>query len=275
MKQLITYIKEAKFMNLNDDELKVCDDMLKSIIDNDYDTLTKIDWNDRVSTTSPVYGNKYFVEFNNPFADSHKFSNSNKDNIAPEKEETIQCIGIADKFGRIFLQNVWNKAEAYIQYKKAEKITKKDGSSFTTKPGWYLTRKNANYYRVKGLKEYKKPVFYSPDENVSKDIYNVFIDYKYIIDLNNMNNVVKKTIDKINKEIEAKKAEEIKRKEAEELKTYKFIGCANTWQNDIPDEFKKANDDPGADWFVVNIGHCYNAYYSRKYKIYYTVDSSD
>ena len=279
MKPLTTYIKESKFMNLNDDELKVCDDMLKSIIDSDYDTLSKMDYNDRVSTTSPVYGNKYFVEFKNPFADYHKFSNSNKDTIAPEKEEVIQCIGIGDKFGRIFLQNVWNKAEAYIQYKKSEKIVKKDGSSFNTNSGWYLTRKNVNYYKVKGLKEYRKPVFYCPDDNISKDAYNVFIDQKYIIDLNNINDMVKRTIDKINKEAERKREEETKREEIkkfqDELKTYKCVGCANSWGDNVPEEVKKAKDDSDADWFVVNLGRGYNGYYSKKYKIYYTVDSTD
>lgn len=279
MKSLLTYINETKFMNLNDDELKVCDDMLQSIIDTDYDILSKMDYNDRVSTTSPVYGNKYFIEFKNPFSDKNKFSSSSEDNIAPEKEEIIQCIGIADKFGRIFLQNVWNKAYAYIEYQKSKKITKKDGSSFFTESGWYLTRKNANYYKVRGLKEYRKPVFYAPDENISKDVYNVLIDHKYIIDLNNINNIVKKTIDRINKEAEVKKKEDLAREERrkfeEELKKYKFIGCANSWTENTPEEFTKAKDDPDADWFVVNMGRCYNGYYSRKYKIYYTVDSSD
>ena len=279
MKDLVTYIKESKFMNLNDDELKVCDDILNSILSDDYDTLSKMDYTDKVTTIHPEYGNKYFIEFKNPFADSNKFSSSNEKTIAPEKEEVIQCVGIADKFERIFLQNVWDKAEAYIKYKKSEVIKKKDGSSFTTKPGWYLVRKNANYYKVKGLKEYKKPVFYYPEETITVDVYNVFVEINYIIDLNNINSIIKKTLDKIEKEAERKRKEDFEREERrkfeEELKTYKCCGCANSWGDKIPDEVKKAEDDPNADWFTVNLGRCYNGYYSRKYKIYYTVDSSD
>ena len=56
---------------------------------------------------------------------------------------------------------------------------------------------------------------------------------------------------------------------------YKNCGCENGWGGKIPELVKTARKDKDAKWFVKNEGRCYNKYICDKYKIYYTVDSSD
>lgn len=290
MQSLVNYHKEkyliyeAKFKNLNADELAECDRLLKSIIDNDYELLTK-SWSNRIAK-EPTYGEKYFVEFKNPFADTRRFSATSgyEDSAKPvESEKTIKCIGIADKFGRIFLQNLWNTEDpAYIEYKKAERKKTKDGKSYLTKEGWYLTRKDIECYRVKKWYSGKRgeSPFYFVDEKKSKGAWGISLadEIRFVKSLSSIPAEVKKISDDI-----AKKTEEenrIKEKEAERKKfwdarkDYKCMGCANGWK-ETPPEVLKAYADKDAKWFTVNIGRCYNEYWCDTYKLYYSVDSSD
>ena len=95
--------------------------------------------------------------------------------------------------------------------------------------------------------------------------------------------------EKIQKDIEAKakidaeraKQEEERLKKQEEAEKwwkeredYQHLGCANGW-TETPEIVKKAQEDPEAEWYSATIGRCYTQYFCDKYKITYTVDSSD
>ena len=283
MKRLRQYICEAKFKGLNADELKVLDDELKEILKNE-SHFSKLNQKNNIKVE---YGHKYYVEMNNPFADTRKFSANSESGTQAQQVETdgkIQCIGIGDKFGRIFLQNVWEFDEpAYIEYKKAEKKVMNNGYVLYTKEGWYITRKKLNAYKVKKWFSGKRgeSPFYFTEKNISNGIWGVNITdcIRCIFDLSDYPEKIDKIFDKIKKDKES----EEKRKEAEannkkfwdERKDYKNYGLANTWGENTPEEVKKAWNDKNAKWFYVTLGNCYREEWCDTYKLYYSVDSSD
>ena len=283
MKRLRQYICEAKFKGLNADELKVLDDELKEILKNE-SHFSKLNQKNNIKVE---YGHKYYVEMNNPFADTRKFSANPESGTQAQQVETdgkIQCIGIGDKFGRIFLQNVWEFDEpAYIEYKKAEKKVMNNGYVLYTKEGWYITRKKLNAYKVKKWFSGKRgeSPFYFTEKNISNGIWGVNITdcIRCIFDLSDYPEKIDKIFDKIKKDKES----EEKRKEAEannkkfwdERKDYKNYGLANTWGENTPEEVKKAWNDKNAKWFYVTLGNCYREEWCDTYKLYYSVDSSD
>lgn len=283
MKRLRQYICEAKFKGLNADELKVLDDELKEILKNE-SHFSKLNQKNNIKVE---YGHKYYVEMSNPFADTRKFSANSESGTQAQQVETdgkIQCIGIGDKFGRIFLQNVWELDEpAYIEYKKAEKKVMNNGYVLYTKEGWYITRKKLNAYKVKKWFSGKRgeSPFYFTEKNISNGIWGVNITdcVRCIFDLSDYPEKIDKIFDKIKKDKES----EEKRKEAEannkkfwdERKDYKNYGLANIWGENTPEEVKKAWNDKNAKWFYVTLGNCYREEWCDTYKLYYSVDSSD
>lgn len=294
MKQFVNYysekhfIYEAKFKGLNKDELAELDRIKQSILDNDYKAIKhtrgEIAYGEGIDKTIE-YGNKYFVEFNNPFADPYKFSSTNKYNDPQKLEnepDVIQCIGIGDKFGRIFLQGIWDLNEpAYIEYKKAEKKTTKEGKTYMVEEGWYLTRKDIECYRVKTWKGKRgETPYHIPANEKTKGAWGININKKLSIlkDLNTIPAEVKKYNDEILRK--AEEADKLKKKEEEKkafwdkVNKYKNYGMANTWDK-TPEEVVKAHNDPDADWEIVNLGRCFRQYVSYKYKLTYSEDSSD
>lgn len=283
---LQSYISEAKFKDLSDDELQICKDELEEFKKNK----NIVNRFSEYGVTKPEYGCKYYVKMKNPFADKHKFSKvyngETQYSEQVETEEYIECIGIADKFGRIFLQNIWEKDEpAYIEYKKTERKVSKSGYKYTTKEGWYLTRKGIDVYNVKPWWSGKRgegPLYFT-DEKISHGIWAKFIndDVKYVIDLSK----VPAEVERITKQIEADKEAEEKRRKAEEdnkkfwdeRKNYTYYGSVNTWGDKTPEPVKKALADKNAKWFVVSLNKSgtYKQEWCDTYKLYYSIDSSD
>lgn len=64
-------------------------------------------------------------------------------------------------------------------------------------------------------------------------------------------------------------------KELHKDDTYEYVGCANGWEDNIPEIVKIANNDKDCFYESINIGRCETKYVCHKYKFYYTVDSSD
>ena len=283
---LQSYITEAKFKGLSSDELQVCNDELAEFKKNE-NIVSKFS---ETKVTNPEYGNKYYVKMKNPFADPHKFSktfNGTKQYSEPvETEDYIECIGIADKFGRIFLQNVWETDKpAYIEYKKAERKTSKSGYKYVTKEGWYMTRKEIDVYNVKPWYSGKRgegPLYFT-DENISHGVWAKYIndDVIYVIDLSKIpveiERISKKIADDKKAEEKRKKAEENDKKFWDDRKDYVNYGIANSWGDDIPDPVKKALADKSAKWFTVDLNPSgtYREEWCDTYKLYYSVDSSD
>ena len=169
---------EVKFNNLDNKDVEYYNELLKSVIEDKINS-----WqNDRIDTNIK-YGEKCYVEFDNPFADYRKFSSSSKQLKRIENEnKTIRCIGIVDKFGRIFLQNIWETNNpAYIEYNKPEIKKTKAGKSYSTKAGWCLTRKDIECYKVSTLySKTEKCIMYIPQSFKRKGVWGISIDIKYI-----------------------------------------------------------------------------------------------
>ena len=98
------------------------------------------------------------------------------------EQQYIKCIGIGDKFGRIFLQNVWdNKNPAYIEYRKSKTCKTKEGKTFNTKDGWFITRKDIEAYKVRewNSKNEEKTI-YIPEKIKRKGVYGIIIEINVV-----------------------------------------------------------------------------------------------
>ena len=305
MKSFSDKIFEAKFSNFNDLELAAFKDELDHLKENN-EFLKKIiasrkglriNMGDRWYKAHVVpksdkieYGNKYLLIFQNPFTNGEQLTckyDDEIDNHEPcetDEEKVIYCIGIADKFNKLHLVNQWEK-DCTVQYKEKGLYIKKERESFYSEPGWYLYRKGyASYYVHQDL--HRSEVndgwyVFSEKQN------NTFVRLQDCVILNI--SLLPAQFEKIQKDIEAKakidaeraKQEEErlkKQKEAEkwwkEREDYQYLGCANGW-TETPEIVKKAQEDPEAEWYSATIGRCYTQYFCDKYKITYTVDSSD
>lgn len=305
MKSFSDKIFEAKFSNFNDLELAAFKDELDNLKENN-EFLKKIiasrkglriNMGDRWYKAHVVpksdkieYGNKYLLIFQNPFTNGEQLSckyDDEIDNHEPcetDEEKVIYCIGIADKFNKLHLVNQWEK-DCTVQYKEKGLYIKKERESFYSEPGWYLYRKGyASYYVHQDL--HRSEVndgwyVFSEKQN------NTFVRLQDCVILNI--SLLPAQFEKIQKDIEAKakidaeraKQEEERLKKQEEAEKwwkeredYQHLGCANGW-TETPEIVKKAQEDPEAKWYSATIGRCYTQYFCDKYKITYTVDSSD
>lgn len=306
MKNISDLLFEAKFSNFNDLELKAFKDELDTLKENT-EFLKKIvqsrkgiriNMSDKWFNSRAVhksdkieYGNKYLIVFRNPFNNGEQLTNKYSNDIdgenppcEPNEDKYIICIGIADKFGKLHLVNQWEK-DCSIQYKK-DKMFMRDGEDiFVSQPGWYLYRKGYSCYYVHQdlhRSEVNDSWFVFP-----KKQNNTFVRLEecVILDIS----LLPKEFEKIQQEIDKKskanaelqKQEEERLKKEEEAKAwwkardgYKHLGCANGWDK-TPTEIEKANKDPEAKWYSASIGKGYTQYFCDKYKITYTVDSSD
>lgn len=305
MKSFSDKIFEAKFSNFNDLELAAFKDELDHLKENN-EFLKKIiasrkglriNMGDRWYKAHVVpksdkieYGNKYLLIFQNPFTNGEQLTckyDDEIDNHEPcetDEEKVIYCIGIADKFNKLHLVNQWEK-DCTVQYKEKGLYIKKERESFYSEPGWYLYRKGyASYYVHQDL--HRSEVndgwyVFSEKQN------NTFVRLQDCVILNI--SLLPAQFEKIQKDIEAKakidaeraKQEEERLKKQEEAEKwwkeredYQHLGCANGW-TETPEIVKKAQEDPEAEWYSATIGRCYTQYFCDKYKITYTVDSSD
>ena len=305
MKSFSDKIFEAKFSNFNDlelaafkdelDHLKENNEFLKQIVASRKGL--RINMGDRWYKAHVVpksdkieYGNKYLLIFQNPFTNGEQLTckyDDEIDNHEPcetDEEKVIYCIGIADKFNKLHLVNQWEK-DCTVQYKEKGLYIKKERESFYSEPGWYLYRKGyASYYVHQDL--HRSEVndgwyVFSEKQN------NTFVRLQDCVILNI--SLLPAQFEKIQKDIEtkAKIDAEIAKQEEERLKKqeeaekwwkeredYQHLGCANGW-TETPEIVKKAQEDPEAEWYSATIGRCYTQYFCDKYKITYTVDSSD
>lgn len=186
MLSLVNYCEEryntfdVKFKDLNDKELEDCKRILEYILDESNYKSIIVDYAKDIYIN---YGDIYYIEFKNPFADNCKFSASSTEQISLDNEQQyIKCIGIGDKFGRIFLQNVWdNKNPAYIEYRKSKTCKTKEGKTFNTKDGWFITRKDIEAYKVRewNSKNEEKTI-YIPEKIKRKGVYGIIIEINVV-----------------------------------------------------------------------------------------------
>ena len=118
MLSLVNYCEERyskfdiRFKDLNNKELEDCKRLLEYVLDESNYKSILVDCN---KDTNINYGDIYYIEFKNPFADNCKFSMSPIEQISLIYEQQyIKCIGIGDKFGRIFLQNVIHESSVIL-----------------------------------------------------------------------------------------------------------------------------------------------------------------
>lgn len=299
MKSVHEYILlEAKFMGFSKKELEELTILKNEVLDKNKKYLSDFKFDRKrnlvYTNDKPVYGNKYLIYFeSNPLANDHKFSKTSEKETGIkttplEKDEDFYMLGIADKFGRIFLYGRWDEDPnpPFIQYKESEVKTSKAGKKYHVPAGWRLTKKDQEYYTVKywndveteGLRyathawnptNYKQHGIY--DYDLSKHI-------KMIFDLNDIPTKVQEILDEIErkaKELEKREEERRKNKEFwDEVNTYTDLGMANCWSS-YPEILTKIANDPEAKWIEVTLGRCYHQYICKKYKVYYTCDSSD
>lgn len=302
MKTLLEYINEAKYVGLSDEELKELEHLKQDTIDNpDFqktlDELIKSSNNIKTSWTKKFeYGNKYIVHFKtNPLSDTKHFDKTPPDNSKLSSDKTpvedpegFWMIGIADKFGKLYLYGRWDSNDpATLKYNDSDKtITNPNtGKQWKEKAGWMFSLNNIKHYPVRFWKDREKrggDAFWFTDDKPSNRIWNYKCDdcIDLIYDLNNIPTDVKQKLEKIEKEAIEKAENERKAAESKAYwemveREYKDCGCENGWGGKIPELVKIALKDKDAKWFVKNEGRCYNKYICDKYKIYYTVDSSD
>lgn len=309
MKTLLEYINEAKYVGFDSNELAELEQLKQDTIDNpDFqktlDELIKSSNNIKTSWTKKFeYGNKYLVHFKtNPLSDTKHFdknpadhSKLSSDKTPLEDPEGFWMIGVADKFGKLYLYGRWDSNDpATLKYNDSDKtITNPNtGKQWKEKSGWMFSLNNIKHYPVRFWKDREKrggDAFWFTDDKPSNRIWNYncgdCIDLIY--DLNNIPTDIQKMLDKIEKEaIEMAKREEENRKREEQREAdrkyfdmvdreYQNCGCANAWGDKTPEIVNTAHKDKDAKWTVINLGRCYNKYVCDKYKIYYTVDSSD
>lgn len=302
MKTVLEYINEAKYVGFSTEELKELEQLKQDTIDNpDFqktlNELIKSSNNIKTSWTKKFeYGNKYLVHFKtNPLSDTKHFdktppdrSKLSSDKTPVEDPEGFWMIGVADKFGKLYLYGRWDSNDpATLKYNDSDKtITNPNtGKQWKEKSGWMFSLNNIKHYPVRFWKDREKrggDAFWFTDEKPSNRIWNYKCDdcIDLIYDLNNIPTDIKQKLEKIEKEAIEKAENE--RKSAEHKaywemvnREYENCGSENAWGDKIPEIVNTARKDKDAQWFVVNLGRCYNKYICDKYKIYYTVDSSD
>lgn len=304
-KSMMDMVFEAKFSNFNSIELKAFADELEELkkqlpllnelierktpmrvnMGNAWFKTHFVGYNDEL-----IYGNKYILIFDNPFTNGSQLTLNPKEEeyskytpCTKDEDDKVYCIAIADKFGKLHLVNQWGN-ECTVQ-KRDKLYIKTKGDSFYSEKGWYLYRKGfASYYVNQKRNRSEVNDF---DSVFGEKQPNTFVRLEncYIFDMS----ILPKQFEKIQKEIEeeAKRRAEYQKQEEERLRReearkkwwkdredYTHLGCANGW-SETPEEIKKASKDPEAKWYEVRIGRCYNQYFCDKYKITYTVDSSD
>lgn len=308
MKTVLEYINEAKYVGFSAEELKELEQLKQDTIDNpDFQkTLNELikSKNNIVgynNSKKMEYGNKYLVHFKiNPLSDTKHFDKEydrnrlSSDKTPLEDPEGFWMIGVADKFEKLYLYGRWdNNDPATLKYNSSDKtITNpKTGKSWKEKKGWMFSLNNIKYHAVRYWRDREKrggDAFWFTDEKPSNKIWNYDCSdcLDLIYDLNNIPADIQKMLDKIEKEAieKAKREEEDRKRKAQEEEDRKYFdmvnreyqncGCANGWQ-ETPEIVNTAHKDKDAQWVVVNLGRCYNKYICDKYKIYYTVDSSD
>ena len=299
MKSVHEYILlEAKFMGFSKEELKELDALKTEILDKNKKYLSDFKFDRKrnlvYTNDKPVYGNKYLIYFeSNPLANSHKFSKTSENETGIkttplEKDEEFYMLGIADKFGRIFLYGRWDDDvnPPFIQYKDSEVKTNKAGKKYRIEAGWRLTKKDQEYYKVKYWNDVETEGLryathaWNPTNYKQYGIYDLDLskNLKMIFDLNDIPTKVQEILDEIErkaKEIEKREEERRKNKEFwDEVDTYQDLGMANCWTS-YPEILTKIAEDPEAKWIQVTLGRCYYKYICKKYKVYYTCDSSD
>lgn len=294
MKSIHEYILEAKFTGFTKSELDELTVLKNEVLDKNKDYLDNFRFDSKRNIvnhkTLPVYGNKYLVYFNsNPLSNTHKFSKTSKSEnnnaTALEPDEPFYMIGIADKFGRIFLYGKWDedKNSPFIQYKESEIKTTKTGKKYRVDAGWKLTKKDQEYYKIQYWHDDEKKYgdhFWWPTNYKQIGIYDLDVskNLKMIFDLNDIPAKVQEILD----EIEKKSKEEAERKEKErknkeywdKVNSYENLGMANCWKTS-PEILNTIAEDPEAKWEEISLGRCYHKYICHKYKVYYTCDSSD
>lgn len=258
------------------------------------------------------YGKTYLLIFDNPFATGKQLTHKEDQEYLAypepcekEADKVVMCLAVADKFGKLHLVNQWEPG-CSVSWKDKGLYMKttvtdhdahwwdKDGehrgdmesqATFYSGKGWYLLRKNYPCYYV-NQDTHKSGVndFWYIYPEKQENAY-VRLEDCVILDVTTL----PAQFDKIQKDIEkrAKEHEEYKKREEARLKAeeeaakwwaerdkYTDFGCMNGW-SETPAELKKAFADKEADWYYTTIGRCYKRYFSDKYKVTYTVDSSD
>lgn len=308
MKSVYEYILlEAKFMGFSKQELEELNAIKTEVIDKNKKYLDDFSYDKKrnlvKSGGKPIYGNKYLIYFeSNPLANDHKFSKTSEKETGIkatplERDEDFYMLGIADKFGRIFLYGRWDEDPnpPFIQYKESEVKTSKAGKKYRVPSGWKLTKKDQEYYKVEYWNDVETEGLryathaWNPTNYKQRGIYDYDLNkhIKMIFDLNDIPAKVQEILDAIEqraKEEAIRKEEEKKREEQrkknkefwDEVNTYKNLGMANCWTNDnYPKILSEIDKDPEAEWIEVTLGRCYHKYICKKYKVYYTCDSSD
>lgn len=256
MRSLVVYyterlrISETKFKNLNEVELESCRKLLKCILESDIPTTI---------CNKPEFGKRYYIEFDNPFYDTDRYYESiNGKRI--DDIPVMKCIGISDKFGRIFLQNIWESNEpAFIQYKEGKTKQTKSGKTYSIKECWSLTRKNFKCYKSNGIK--------------ISGVYGASLNVRKVVDLSDIVNeeVSKFRDDMYDLECRAKKVRSTTTL-SESNNEYACYGCLNAWKY-IPDIVNEAYNDNNAEWRIVRIGNHYKEAYCDTYRIFYCINS--
>jgi hypothetical protein len=287
MKNILEYINEAKkYDGFSKEEIDELNQVLKDTVENpDFiKSLNKLrnSKNDNHNYPKLEYGQRYIVHFShNPLANTEKISKT-KDKLTPiEKEEDFYVLGIADKFGKLFLYGRWENATLKHNTFDKEVTNPKTGKKWKEESGWLLSIKDIENYKVyKGGSAYSR--FYYAAERKNKDVWNLScsLDIDLVYDFSFINDDVKKFVELIEKEAIEKAENERKAAERKAYwemveREYQDLGCANGWGKDKPEIVKQAEKDKDAEWHCYNLGRCYNEYVSDKYKIYFRVDSSD
>lgn len=293
-KEIANKVFEEKYSNFTNAELDAFKDELEYLKTN-HEFLNKIIKDRTVFSNDPwykthlvpkydniEYGHRYLLVFENPFTNSAQLTCEYDENVNMEdhkpcetnEDKIIYCIAIADKFNKLHIVNQWGN-DCTVQYREKGLYLKKDKDKFYSEPGWYLYRKGyASYYVNQEIRRLDRYIVYPEKQQ------NTFVRLQHcvILDISKL----PARFEKIQKDIEeaAKKSEERKKREEElnqwwkEREDYEDLGYANGW-DDTPEIIKTANKDPEAKWYGVTIGRCLTQYFCDKYKITYTVDSSD
>lgn len=297
------------------ESFKKHNEVLKKLAYDRQDFTLKYMYNDNWYRTHAVphsddieYGNRYLLIFDNPFTNNRQLTREYSGGASYEdhkpcetnEDKIVYCIAIADKFNKLHIVNQWGN-DCTVQYReKGLYLKHKDEngstSTFYSEPGWYLYRKGYATYYVN--QEIHKSNINNWWIVYPEKQQNTFVRLETCIILN-ISQLPEK-FEKIQKEIEekARRAKEYERERAEREKEeearkeerrkreeeeekwwkaregYKQLGYANSWK-DTPEIIKIANKDPEAKWYSVVIGKCLTQYFCDKYKITYTVDSSD
>lgn len=303
-KEIANKVFEAKYSNFTNAELDAFKDELEYLKTN-HEFLNKIINGRTVFCNDPwykthvvpkydniEYGHRYLLVFENPFTNSAQLTCEYDENVNMEdhkpcetnEDKIIYCIAIADKFNKLHIVNQWGN-DCTVQYREKGLYLKTDKDKFYSEPGWYLYRKGyASYYVNQKIHPSNRNNWWIVYPEKQQNTF-VRLQHCVILDISKLPErfeKIQKDIEEAAKirEIEAKKSEEKKKREEEleqwwkEREDYEDLGYANGW-DDTPEIIKTANKDPEAKWYGVTIGRSLTQYFCDKYKITYTVDSSD